>query len=159
MTNEVTSIIFLGVRMRLSTRGRYAARIMVYMAAKGGQKPVTKHEIAEAEAISVDYIGQILVKLRTAGLVASFRGKKGGFMLARSPSSTTLFDVVRATEGPMELAPCREGPCRRRTECAMQSVWQRAIEAVDKILKETTLQDVAEESKRLLTEKSINFDI
>jgi Rrf2 family protein len=145
--------------MRLSTRGRYAARIMVYMGMRGSQRPVTKHEIAEAESISADYVGQILVKLRTAGLVTSLRGKKGGFVLARDPASTTIADVVRATEGPMELAPCREGPCRRRSICAMQSVWQRAVDAVDKVLSGTTVRDVVEETKRISAERSISFDI
>jgi Rrf2 family protein len=145
--------------MRLSTRGRYAARIMVYMGTKDGRKPVTKQEIADAEAISVDYVGQILVKLRTAGLVASFRGKKGGFVLARDPAAVTLADVVKATEGPLELAPCREGPCRRQSVCAMQAVWQRAIGAVEKILVETRLQDVVEQARRISANRAITFDI
>lgn len=145
--------------MRLSTRGRYAARIMVYMGTKGSRAPVTKHEIAEAESISVDYVGQILVKLRTAGLVTSFRGKKGGFALARDPATITIADVVRATEGPLELAPCREGPCRRETVCAMQSVWKRTLEAVEKVLESTKLQDVAEVAKKISADRAITFDI
>jgi Rrf2 family protein len=145
--------------MRLSTRGRYAARIMVYMGTKTDRTPVTKQEIADAEAISVDYVGQILVKLRTAGLVASFRGKKGGFVLSRDPATVTLADVVRATEGPMELAPCREGPCRRQTVCAMQSVWQRAIGAVEKVLAETRLQDVVDQARRITANRAITYEI
>lgn len=145
--------------MRLSTRGRYAARIMVYMGTKADRNPVTKQEIAEAESISVDYVGQILVKLRTAGLVSSFRGKKGGFVLARDPATVTLADVVKATEGPIALAPCREGPCRREAMCAMQPVWKRAIDAVEKILEETRLQDVIEQAKRITANRAVTFDI
>lgn len=145
--------------MRLSTRGRYAARIMVYMGTKADRNPVTKQEIAEAESISVDYVGQILVKLRTAGLVTSFRGKKGGFVLARDPATVTLSDIVKATEGPIALAPCREGPCRRESVCAMQSVWKRAIDAVEKILEETRLQDVVEQAKRIAANRAVTFDI
>lgn len=145
--------------MRFSTKGRYAARIMVYMGTKGGRSPVTKHEIAEAESISVDYVGQILVKLRTAGLVTSFRGKKGGFVLARDPATITVGDVVRATEGPIALAPCREGPCRRQAFCAMQSVWKRAMNGVEQVLEETRLQDVVEQAKRIAAERAVSFEI
>lgn len=145
--------------MRLSTRGRYAARIMVYMGTKGGRTPVTKHEIAHAEAISVDYVGQILVKLRTAGLVTSFRGKKGGFVLARDPSRISMAEVVRATEGPIDLAPCREGPCKRENICAMQSVWRSALDAVERVLEGTNLQDVVEKAKKISAERAITFDI
>jgi Rrf2 family protein len=132
---------------------------MVYMAGKSGRGPVTKHEIALAEGISVDYVGQILVRLRTAGLATSFRGKKGGFVLVRDPATITVADVVRATEGPIALAPCREGPCRRASSCAMQSVWKKAVGAMENVLEETTLRDVAEEAKRIAAQGSVSFDI
>lgn len=159
MINAVTSLIFTGVRVKVSTKGRYAVRIMVHMACTSARCPVTKYAIAEAEAISVDYVGQILLRLRTAGLVTSLRGKRGGFVLARAPADITVGDVVRATEGPITLAPCRESRCRRESVCAMKSVWHRATVAVEKVLDETTLLDVAEEVKRIAAGRSVSFDI
>ena len=69
--------------LRLSTKGRYATRIMVYLALCNPDEPARKQEIAEAEGIPADYVEQILTKLRTAGLVKSRRGAGGGFQLRR----------------------------------------------------------------------------
>ena len=92
--------------MKLSTKGRYATRIMLYLAIYSGQNPVRKHEIAAQEKISPDYVEQILMMLRGAGLVKSHRGAKGGFSLSRAAEAITMADILAATEGPLQIAPC-----------------------------------------------------
>ena len=83
--------------MKLSTKGRYASRIMLCIARHEQDGPVPKKRIAEQEGISTDYIEQIIVK--NAGLVVSTRGLRGGFRLAKSAADITLYDILAATEG------------------------------------------------------------
>jgi len=94
--------------MKLSTKGRYATRIMVYLAMQNSDSPCRKQDIAEAESISADYVEQILIRLKAAGLVTSHRGAHGGFSLTRPPSEVTVEAVLQATEGPLLLVACTD---------------------------------------------------
>ena len=85
--------------MKLSTKGRYASRIMLCIARHEQDGPVPKKRIAEQEGISTDYIEQIIVPLKNAGLVVSTRGLRGGFQLAKSAVDITLYEILEATEG------------------------------------------------------------
>lgn len=130
----------------VSTRGRYAVRILTCLASGGRGETVTKRRIAESEAISPDYIEQILLSLKAAGLVRSHRGRLGGFSLARAPEQITLARILEATDGPVAPAPClQEGQtCDRAGACPTRPVWQKAGESVQAVLDETTLADLAE---------------
>jgi Rrf2 family protein len=145
--------------IKMSTRGRYATRIMVYMAIHNGNSPVRKQDIARAEGISEHYVEQILMKLKTAGFVRSIRGKKGGFALDRDPGKTTVFDVLKVTEGSTALVPCFAHPCPRIPICSTRSMWKKASDALNKVFTETTVSDLAEESKRTKGSKSLMFEI
>ena len=140
--------------LKLSTKGRYATRIMVYLATREGQGNVRKHEVATAEGISRDYAEQLLVKLKTAGLVASHRGVGGGFTLARPADRITVADVLRATEGPICLVPCET--CERATACVTRALWQKADSMLGALFAETTIKDLAEEANALT---ALTFDI
>ena len=129
--------------MSLSTRGRYAARIMVFLARNRAQQPVTKFAIGEAEEISPNYIEQIMVRLKSAHLVRSHRGRHGGFSLTRHPDRITLADVLRAVEGPVCPVPCLYDTCTREANCPTRPVWRKAAEAVEEVFSGTTLGDMA----------------
>jgi Rrf2 family protein len=133
--------------LALSTKGRYATRILVFMANSG--KAVSKPEISSAEEISTHYIEQILIKLKTAGLVRSFRGPKGGFSLARNADSITVSEVLAATEGPVCLAPCIGDTCGRQLRCATKLVWQKATEALNAAFSETTIGKIAKNAANI----------
>lgn len=129
--------------MTISSKGRYASRIMVYLASKPAGATITKHEIAEAEGISAAYVEQLMLPLRLAGLVASHRGRAGGFSLARDPDTITIADVLRAVEGPVQVAPCNDlHACGRAAECPTRGVWQEAADLLDHLFSGTTVSDL-----------------
>jgi Rrf2 family protein len=146
--------------LNLSTRVRYATRIMIYLAANRSSSLATKQEIAEAEAISADYVEQILMKLKAAGLVLSRRGKHGGFRLGCSPRDVSVADVIRAVEGPISLVPCvTDETCQRASFCASRQVWQSATSALEKVLSGSMIGDLADEARRMQTGGSMTFQI
>ncbi len=145
--------------LKLSTKGRYAVRIMVRLTMRDSDRPVRKQEIATAEGISADYVEQILMKLKTAGLVQSHRGARGGFSLACDPQKTDVAVILRATEGPVALAPCTEGECQRSTNCVTRPVWERAAEAIESVFSSVTLGQLADEARRLQASEAPDYYI
>jgi len=136
--------------MVLSTKGRYAARIMVYLAAKATTQPATKFEIGKAEEISADYVEQIMIRLKAAGLVRSHRGRNGGFSLRGEPLKITLADVLNAVEDPVCPAPCMlNDNCTRIATCPTRSIWLEATRALEKIFSKTTLAQIVKNAKLL----------
>ena len=117
--------------LRLSTKARYATRIAVRLAlAVEGDNAVSRRQIAAAEDISMDYLEQILIQLKAAGLVVSRRGIHGGYRLARAPTSISVMDVVEATDGAVAMCPCLERACERRERCTTYELWRRANESL-----------------------------
>lgn len=157
----IKSIMYLGKRrmIKLSTKVRYAARIAVYLAMRDEKHPTRKQEIAEAEEISGDYVEQILIKLKTLGLVRSHRGTKGGFVLARDPHKITMADVINAVDGPIAIAPCINEKCGRIPFCPMRSVWEKTNAALVRIFSESTIGALAAEGRRLRSPKAWTFEI
>ena len=145
--------------IKLSTKGRYATRILVRLAMQKSDKPYRKQEIAEAEGISADYVEQILIRLKAAGLVASHRGARGGFSLIRDPVEVTVEEVLVATEGPLALVTCAEEGCKRETICVTQRVWRDAEAALLKVFSGTVIADLAKVATQLAESKSITYDI
>ena len=130
--------------MTISTQGRYAARIMVLLASRPEKPYLMNHEIADAEAITPAYVGQLMMALRTAGLVASHRGRQGGFSLTRPAEEITVADVLRALEGEVMPAPClSSGRCERAATCPTRPLWQKAARLLDDLFKGTTIGDLA----------------
>jgi Rrf2 family protein len=143
--------------MKLSTKGRYATRIMVCLAMRDPNIPRRKQEIAESEGISSDYVEQILIRLKAGGLVVSHRGARGGFTLAKEPEKITVSDVLRASEGPLSLVPCSNGNCERETACVTQEIWHSAEEALLTVFDGSTIADLVEKALKL--RKSITYAI
>ena len=135
--------------MRLSTKGRYATRIMVRLAIEQGEKPVQKKVIAAAEGMSADYVEQLLTRLKSCGLVRSHRGVGGGFTLLKDAALITVADVVTCVEGPMVLVPCTAEECKRAGICVTRPVWQRVTEALMRELSATNIAELALQVKEI----------
>jgi Rrf2 family protein len=146
--------------IRLSTKGRYAVRIMVYLAARKGETPTRRQEIAESEGITPDYAVQILMRLKTAGLVEGRRGARGGFVLAADPARVTVADVLRAAEGDIRLVDCdRDTECDRKATCVTRPVWERADRALREVFAGFTIGDLAAEYRRKHGRDALMFQI
>jgi Rrf2 family protein len=129
--------------MAISTRGRYATRIMVLLAVQPDQGSLTKFQIGEAEDISPAYVQQLLMALRLAGLARSHRGRNGGFSLARPAESITVLEVLQAVEGELMPAPCRDtGHCERAATCPTRPLWQAATDLLSSLFQNTTVEDL-----------------
>jgi Rrf2 family protein len=144
--------------IRLSTKGRYATRVMIYLA-MAGNGPTPKHEISQAEDITPDYTEQLLIRLRNAGLVTSRRGPKGGFLLARDPGEITVLDVIEATEGPVCLVPCEDEACTKVTTCVTHAIWEQASLAIKGVFLSVSIGELAKRSAILRDSQSLSFDI
>jgi Rrf2 family protein len=145
--------------MKLSTKGRYATRIMVYLAVQQQGVPCRKQEIADAEGISADYVEQILIRLKAAGLVTSHRGARGGFSLTRAPETVTVEEVLQATEGPVTLVPCEDEACVRESICVTRGIWRKAEEALSAVFSGSTIAELAVSAAELRESKSLTYDI
>jgi len=137
--------------MRLSTRTRYGVRLMLALAVNYGKGILLLKDIAEKEEISEKYLSQIIIPLRTGGLVNSVRGAKGGYSLAKSPAEITVKEIVEILEGDICLTDCLKdsASCERITECATKRVWEKLSGAISDVLGSITLAGLAEDARRL----------
>jgi Rrf2 family protein len=132
--------------LALTTKGRYASRIMVYLAGRDNSTPATKQEIGDHEGISPDYVEQIMMGLKMAQLVQSHRGRRGGFSLLRPPHAIRLSEVLRAVEGPVCMAPCIQQDCARLEQCPTYPVWRRAAQALEDVFENTLISDMVNQA-------------
>jgi Rrf2 family protein len=117
---------------------------MVVLASHYGEGPIELKEIAKKEDISLKYLEQVILPLRTAGLIKSARGSKGGYSLSKPPSEICLYDVVEILEGPLNLVDCLGDPkaCQRTSICATRDVWNEISQALQKIFVSITLEEM-----------------
>ena len=99
------------------------------------------------------------MKLKTSGLVQSFRGAKGGFALAREADNITVADVIKATEGPITLVPCQDEHCERSSICVTQPLWKEAADALRRVLSEKTIGALAREAQELEVSAAAVYEI
>jgi Rrf2 family protein len=121
---------------------------MVYLAGRGGDRPVPLPEIAAGEGIPAPFLERILARLRESGLVKATRGVSGGYQLGREPGAIAVGDVVTALEGPLTLVGCvpDDGGCERAESCASRVVWRRLDSAITGALNSITLEDLTREA-------------
>ena len=132
--------------MIISTKGRYALRIMVDLANRQ-DKTVKLKDIAVRQEISEKYMEQIIAVLNKAGYVRSTRGAQGGYQLVKAPREYTIGMILRLTEGSLAPVECLSEnalPCERSGECATVEIYQRIYDAVNNVIDNTTLQDLLE---------------
>jgi Rrf2 family protein len=141
--------------MRLSTKATYGLRAMVDIALRFDKGATSIADIAEKEDISVDYLEQLLNRLRREGLLRSMRGPRGGYVLSREPGAITVRDVVKTLEGSMAPVYCItagkdfKNVCRRSSSCVTKIVWAKLAKAIDECLESMTLNDLCVRAKRI----------
>ena len=130
--------------MKLSTRSRYGARILLDLARNSNQGPVQIGEISKRQDISVKYLEQLIRPLKQANLVNSVRGPKGGHLLAVKPGDITLGQVVRLFEGHSELVECISNPqkCSMSDDCQVRLAWGDATRVLYEKLDNTSIADL-----------------
>ena len=135
--------------MKVSTKGRYAARAMLDLAQHFGEGPILVKDISRREEFSDRYLEQILTPLKVAGLVRVVRGARGGFSLARPPSEIKLLEIIQIVEGSTAPVDCVDDArvCSRSDLCVTREVWAEMKAAIDTVLESITLQDLLERQK------------
>lgn len=132
--------------MKLSTRARYAVRMMTDLADRYGEGPVLLKDVARREDISEKYLSLIVIPLRTAGLVQSKRGARGGYRLAREPADISVNDILVAVEGPISMVDCisASGSCSRISVCPARDVWGLLGDSMTQALGAISLTDLVQ---------------
>lgn len=133
--------------MMISTKGRYALRVMLDIALQPQGEHISLKAISQRQEVSMKYLEAIVSNMGKAGLVDSFRGKNGGYRLNRLPSEYTVGEILRAAEGEIVSVGCLgEGKtgCDRADTCLTLPFWKKLDEVVDSYLESVTLQDILE---------------
>ncbi len=141
--------------IKLSTKGRYGTRLMLYLAKaySQGKKSVVLKDVSQEEGISLRYLEQIIIPLKFANLVKSIRGAGGGYSLTRKPSEIKLIDILEALEGPCALVDCviDKNFCNRLPRCATYEIWKEASMVLEDYFSKVTLQtllDICEKKNK-----------
>ncbi len=147
--------------MRVSTRSRYGLRFMAELAVRRGSGSVYMKDIAKSQDISEKYLSQILITLKSAGLVKGFRGAGGGYVLAKPASEITLKDIVGALEGDLSLVDCLsdDDECSRASICVTREIWDKLGETISRTLENITLEELANNYSRKIGEQSVMYHI
>jgi len=130
--------------MKISTKGRYALRLMLDLAINYTGEYISIKSIAARQEISEKYLEQIITQLNRAGFVRSVRGAQGGYMLAKAPAEYTVGMILRLMEGSLAPVSCVEEDetCDRASRCVTQDVWLKIQEAVENVVDNITLADL-----------------
>jgi Rrf2 family protein len=137
--------------MRISSKGDYGLRALFDLAQRYGEGPVQSDEIATRQGIPVNYLNQLLITMRRAGLIESLRGPQGGHMLARRPDAITLLDALTALEGPLlPSEPTRDDlvPTQLDDHILIDRIWDELRGRIEALLAETTLDDLCQRKRQ-----------
>ena len=135
--------------MIVSTKGRYALRVMVCLALREAGEYIPLKEIAENEGISQKYLETIMTTLSKAGFVDAAHGKGGGYRLNRSPDGYTIGAILKLTEGSLAAVSCTsQGPaaCQRSECCQTKPMWDKLDKMIDEFFEGITLADLLKEN-------------
>ena len=136
--------------MIVSTKGRYALRVMVHFAQRGNEGYIPLKEIAEAEGISQKYLETIMSTLSKAGFVDAVHGKGGGYRLNRSPEEYTVGSILKLTEGSLSAVSCTSqgaAACSRTECCTAKPMWDRLDKMIDDFFEGITIGDLLKDMK------------
>ncbi len=131
--------------MKISTKGRYALRLLLDLAMNESGEPIRLKEVAERQGISDKYLEQIIATLNKGGVVKSTRGAQGGYSLKKGPSEYTVGMILRLMEGSLAPVECVEegdAVCDRCDGCATMKLWAKVNDAVNQVVDNVTLQDL-----------------
>ena len=132
--------------MKISTKGRYALRLMLELALEEEQVVKLK-DVAERQEISVKYLEQIISVLQKCGYVKSMRGPGGGYKLSKRPEEYTVGMILRQIEGSLAPVACLEeddNSCERSSSCVTLRLWQMMYDAINGVVDKVTLADLVE---------------
>ncbi len=136
--------------MKISTKGRYALRMMLDLAEHQSCDFIALKDIAQRQNISKKYLEQIIPMLNRSGMLKTNRGSQGGYQLAKTPDKYTVGDILRLTEGSLSPVACAEegeAGCERSGECAVLPVWQGLYKVINEYLDGITLQNILDKQK------------
>lgn len=139
--------------MKISTKGRYALRLMLDLALNNTGEYITIKSIAGRQEISEKYLEQIISVLNKAGYVKSIRGAQGGYKLAKEPSEYTVGMILRLTEGSIAPVDCLDDDsdeCPRGVNCVTREVWIELYDAIRSVVDRITLQDLVDRHKNMV---------
>lgn len=131
--------------MKISTKGRYALRLMLDLAMNEKEEPIRVKDIAGRQEISDKYLEQIISVLTKAGYVKSMRGPQGGYRLVKAPGEYTVGSILRLTEGNLSPVACLDDEinlCERKDDCMTLPLWEKLDEAIKSVIDNVTLQDL-----------------
>lgn len=131
--------------MMISTKGRYALRVMLDLASQPAEEYISLKAISDRQEVSMKYLEAIVANLSKAGMLASLRGKSGGYRLNKDASAYSVGDVLRAAEGELNTVNCLEeskGGCNRAGECLTLPLWQKLDQIVADYLDSVNLRDL-----------------
>ncbi len=136
--------------MKISTRARYGLHLMIELALHYGHGFLYLKDIAKSGQISEKYLSQLVIPLKTKGLINSGRGVHGGYMLAKDPKRITIKEIVEPLEGSLNLVDCMNNPsyCRRNSVCLTRNVWALLSEKVSETLDNITLNKLVQSAKK-----------
>ena len=135
--------------MIVSTKGRYALRVMVHFAQRGGDEYIPLKEIAEAEGISQKYLESSMSVLSKAGFVDAVHGKGGGYRLNRRPEEYTIGSILKLTEGGLAVVSCTTqgaSACSRKECCQAKPMWDRLDKMIDEFFEGITIADLLKDA-------------
>lgn len=144
--------------MKISTKGRYALRMMLDLATYHTGGPVSLKDVAGRQEISDKYLEQIISVLNKAGYVKSVRGAQGGYLLKKDPSEYTVGMILRLTEGDLAPVSCvgdSKDECNRKAGCVTVRIWQQINDAVNNVVDNITLADLLTWQEELSDQCSI----
>ena len=136
--------------MIVSTKGRYALRVMVHFAQRGADGYIPLKEIAESEGISQKYLESIMSTLSKAGFLDAVHGKGGGYRLNRSPENYTVGSILKLTEGSLSAVSCTSqgaAACSRTECCQAKPMWDKLDKMIDDLFEGITIADLLKEVK------------
>lgn len=131
--------------MKISTKGRYALRMMLDLALHNTGEQIPLKTISERQEISMKYLEQIITVLGRANYVKSTRGPQGGYRLTKDPSEYTVGDILRQTEGSLAPVDCLDNPgCSHEDTCVTKVIWDELYDAINQVVDKYTLADLVE---------------
>lgn len=149
--------------MKLSTKGRYGLRAVLDLAIHGNDEAVALSTVSERQDISMNYLEQLIAKLKKAGIVNSVRGAQGGYFLAKPPEEISIGDILRALEGDLNPVACPEvmktndSSCSGADMCVTKYVWMRISDSINHTVDNMMLSELLDENSRIKQEFSEDY--
>ncbi len=145
--------------MKLSTKGRYGLRAVLDLAVHTKDEAVALSQVAERQGISINYLEQLIAKLKKSGIVLGIRGAQGGYLLARPAEEISIGEILRALEGDLNPVDCSEvtnsdNPCSQSDSCVTKYVWKRISDSINDAVDGIMLSELVSESKKVQADAS-----